>query len=141
VSLHDESSRPRGFTVLTRDVTESKDARDALADQSGVFRAVLASIAEGVIVADERGKFLVWNAAAERMIGLGPKDTPLDKWAGLYGCYLPDQKTPYPTERLPLVRALAGESVDEEVMFVRNAKQPGGAWLSVNARPLHFEDG
>src|SRR5438045_543716 len=81
----DEAGRLRGFAALLRDVTDSKGTRDALADQSRVFEAVLASIAEGVIVADARGKFLVWNAAAELMIGRGPADTPLDKWAGLYG--------------------------------------------------------
>jgi PAS domain-containing protein len=141
MALRDGGGKLRGFAALTRDITESKGTRDALADQSRVFQAVLASIAEGVIVADARGKFLVWNAAAEHMIGLGPADTPLDKWAGLYGCCLPDMKTPYPTERLPLVRALRGEAVNEEEMFLRNAKRPDGIWLSVNARPLHFEDG
>lgn len=141
MALREESGRLRGFAALTRDITEAKGTRDALADQSRVFQAVLASIAEGVVVADARGKFLVWNAAAEQMIGLGPADTPLDKWAGLYGCYLPDMQTPYPTDRLPLVRALRGEAVNEEEMFLKNAKRPAGVWLSVNARPLHFEDG
>src|SRR5437773_145977 len=89
-----------------------------------VLQAVLASIAEGVIVADARGQFQLWNNAAEHMVGLGAMDAPPDRWAGVYGCYLPDEKTPYPSERLPLVRALRGEAVDDELVFVRNAERP-----------------
>ena len=62
-------------------------------------------MAEGVVVADEQGKFLIWNPAAERMIGIGPQAVGPEKWSQVYGCYLADGRTPFPPDQLPLARA------------------------------------
>ena len=52
------------------------------------------------------------------------------------GVYLPDRVTPYAAERLPLMRAIRGESVDQDEQFLRHEKAPQGIWLSVSGRPL-----
>ena len=104
--------------------------------QRRVLQSVLDSMGEGVVVADEHGAFLLWNPAAARLIGIGPRQIELQEWSGLYGCYLPDGKTPYPSEDLPLARAIRGESVDACEIFLRNPDVPDGVWLSITARPL-----
>jgi sigma-B regulation protein RsbU (phosphoserine phosphatase) len=48
--------------------------------------------------------------------------------------------TPYPPERLPLARALRGEEVREELIYVRHHGQPGGVWISVNSGPVKDGD-
>jgi PAS domain S-box-containing protein len=88
-------------------------------------------------VADENGKFLFWNAAAEHLVGLGPQDVPPTEWAAVFGIFLPDGTTPYPTEDLPLVRAIRGQYVDGHELLLRNARFPTGIWVSVSARPLN----
>jgi PAS domain S-box-containing protein len=102
--------------------------------------SILQGIAEGVIVADPAGRILLSNAAARQVVGLPLTDVPLTDWAAHYGCYLPDARTPYPADQLPLARATRGEMVDRAQVFLRNAGRPEGAWLSVNARPL-LDDG
>jgi PAS domain S-box-containing protein len=102
--------------------------------------SILQGVAEGVIVADPSGRILLSNAAARRVVGLPLTDVPLADWPAHYGCHLPDGKTPYPAEQLPLARAARGEKVDRAQVFLRNAGRPEGAWLSVNARPL-LDDG
>src|SRR5262249_50021079 len=96
---------------------------------------------DGVAVADEHGKFLLFNPAAERILGVGMTEAPPEKWTELYGCFLPDEVTPCPPDQMPLVRAMRGESVDEAEEFIRNPAKPEGLWLSVNARPLRDETG
>lgn len=98
-------------------------------------------MADGVVVADENGKFLLWNRAAERVVGIGLTDTPSEEWTERYGCFLSDGVTPYPHHELPLVRAFQGESVDDGEVVIRNVAIPEGIPLSVNARPLRDEDG
>src|SRR5262245_27351964 len=85
------------------------EAEEALRHQSGILKAVLDSMADGVAVADAQGKFLLFNPAAERILGYGPVDLTPEEWTRHYGCYLPDTTTLCPVEKMPLVRAIRGE--------------------------------
>jgi signal transduction histidine kinase len=89
-----------------------------------------------VVVCDKDGKFLLFNSAAEKIMGIGLTEVPPNGWSAHYGCYLPDGTTLCPTGRLPLVRAMRGEVVDEAEFIIRNEQRPMGVWVSINARPL-----
>ena len=106
-----------------------------------ILKSMLDSMGDGVLVADENGKFLLFNPAAEKLLGIGITDISPDKWAERYSLYLPDKSTPYPTNKLPLVRAIQGDAVDAAEIFVRRPQSPEGMWVSVNARPLKDENG
>lgn len=91
---------------------------------------------DGIAIADKDAK-LSYNAAAQAIMGTGVAEAAAsDEWASAYGLFLPDGKTPYPTEQIPMVRALGGETVRDALMFCRNEPRPEGFWLSVTARPL-----
>jgi PAS domain S-box-containing protein len=126
---------------LEREVLERKAAEESLRQKTHLFEAVLNSIGDGVVAADERGEFLVFNPAAERMLRKGATSAPASEWSEIYGCYLPDTVTPYPSEELPLARAMRGERVNEEELFVRRTDMNDDLWLSVNGSPLVGEDG
>ena len=132
VLLFWESAGGLALLLLTR----RKDA--TLRRQSRVHEAAVRSLAEGVIVADTQGRFLLFNPAAERILGMGRQEVGLLEWSRTYGCFYPDTRTPYPPEQLPLARALRGEETDEE-MFIRNPRVPGGIWISVSGAPLRDE--
>src|SRR5262249_38831905 len=55
--------------------------------------------------------------------------------------YLPDRETLFPTDQLPLVRALRGESLDDVELYVRRPGSAGGIFLNVTGRPLRDPDG
>ncbi|NIM19896.1 MAG: SpoIIE family protein phosphatase [Candidatus Latescibacteria bacterium] len=117
------------------------ESKEALVQQTKILKSVFNGMSEGVIVADERGQFLMFNAAAEEMVGVGATETDPGEWASRYGVFLPDCETPYPTKELPLVRAIHGKNTDEVEMFIRNPKKPEGAWLSVGGQALRDEKG
>jgi PAS domain S-box-containing protein len=123
------------------DVTQRKRAEEELYKQTGILKSVLTNIGEGVVVADMEGKFLIWNPAAERLVGRGPTTEPMNKWSDHYRVFLPDQITPYPADQLPLARAIRGESVTGDEQFLRRSDIPDGIWLSVSGRPLVDESG
>lgn len=122
-------------------VSRSQRSRAALRGESRLLQLVLSSMAEGVIVVDQNGRFPIWNPAAERIVGIGPLEIPFGTWPEVYGFYLPDQATHCPVDRLPLVRAMRGESVDQAEFFVCHAARPEGIWLSVSASPLRDDAG
>jgi serine phosphatase RsbU (regulator of sigma subunit)/PAS domain-containing protein len=109
---------------------------DALRSQTDVLRSILHGMADGVVFADEAGRVFLFNPAAERLLGSGVGDARLEDWPARFGCYLADERTPFPVGRLPLLRALRGEAVDDAEMFIRAAAEADGTWLCVNARPL-----
>ena len=50
-------------------------------------------------------------------MGRGAADLPPEQWTPHYEVFLADGITPCPADRLPLVRALCGESVHVELMI------------------------
>jgi sigma-B regulation protein RsbU (phosphoserine phosphatase) len=112
-----------------------------LGHNCALLESILHSLADGVVVADEDGRFLLFNKAAERILGMRAEEIPPTEWSSTYGCFLPDRVTPYPSEDLPLARALRGEHVRGSEIFVRNQQIPSGAWINVNSSPLHDEEG
>ena len=96
---------------------------------------------DGLVVADEVGRCLFFNAAARRILGDGPADAPLDDWPLVYGLYRPDDGALFDPGDLPLARALRGEESDQVEVLVRNPRVPDGALVSVTGRPLRDEQG
>ncbi len=120
---------------------ELKRSEEELLNQTRILRSILESMGDGVVVADETGKFLLFNAAAEQILGIGPTDTTPGEWSETYGLYMPDKVTSYPANELPLARAIRGEPVDAAEIFVCHSKAPQGVWVSATARPLKEGDG
>ena len=115
---------------------EVAQSKEQLNNQNTLLQSVIQNMGDGLIVADENRKFILWNAASERIIGIGPMDIPIDRWAETYGFFLPDTKTAFNTNELPLVKALNGEEVDNMEIFIQNYKKPEGLSVIVTARPL-----
>jgi PAS domain S-box-containing protein len=130
-----------GVVLVFRDITDKKLAEEETKRQKDMLQLILASVADGVVVADTNGKFLLFNAAAERFIGIGAVDASPDQWSHQYGSFLPDGVTLFPAEELPLVRAMRGQNVDDVELFIRNPNVPEGRLLSITGRPLKGEDG
>lgn len=113
----------------------------AFRQQTKILQSILDSMSDGVLVADENGKMVLLNPAAERMVGPGALETPRSQWTETYGIYNPVTMTPYPPDQMPLSRAMRGESVDHVELYVRNQRTPGGMFASVNVRPLKDDSG
>jgi two-component system sensor histidine kinase/response regulator len=121
-----------------RQLAQSEEAHRR---QSHILQSILASMSDGVIVADADGAFRLVNPAAQRVLGVDATGTRPDDRAAHYEAYLPDRVTPFPPEEMPLARALRGESPDAVEVFLRRPGTTEGVWASVHARPLHDEAG
>lgn len=116
------------------------DPFETLRDQA-MFRTVLESMMEGVVVADMQGRMLVFNAAARKLLGRGKSDNGPGNWSTEFGLFHVDGRTRYPSEDLPLTLALGGKKVDEEEVVVRTPERDYDLYLRASARPLWTEQG
>jgi PAS domain S-box-containing protein len=153
--------RPQRYIAISADITERKQTEERLAGQAEelsrqaeelarsrqeletqtlTLQSVLDSMAEGLVAADEQGKFIIWNPAAVKILGLGATNLPSQEWTMHYGLYLADMVTPFPADQLPLVRAIRGEASTVE-MYVRNPELDQGTWIEVGGGPLKDKNG
>ena len=138
--LRDITERKRAETVLATQAEELVLSRRALETQQLMLQSVLDSMAEGLVATDEHGKFIIWNPAAAKIVGLGPSNLASEEWTSHYGLYLPDTITPFPPEQNPLLHAIQGTASTAE-MFVRNPKLDTGVWIESSASPLRDKEG
>ena len=152
--INDARGNLRGGVAVLRDITEQKRSeadlaqqaeelrrsRQALETQTFMLQSVLDSMVEGLVAADEHGKFILWNPAAEKIMGLGAANLPSTEWSAHYGLFLPDTITPIPPGETPLERTLRGETGTTEI-FLRHAGVNPGLWLETNGSPLIDKDG
>jgi two-component system, NtrC family, sensor kinase len=127
--------------TLEEHASELARSETALREQTHILESVLVCMGDGVVVADRDGRFLVFNPAAERIVGLGRMDAPPAEWSQRYQIYLPDRVTPYPVTDLPLVRAIRGESVDQAELYIAYPSRDAGTYILVTGRPLRDEEG
>ncbi len=152
--LRDSRGSLCGGVAVLRDVTERKRSEIELAEQAEkltrsraeyesttlMLQSVLGSMGEGLVAVDCQGKFLLWNAAAEKMLGTPVAGLETEAWPERFGLYLPDTVTPFPIAELPVARALNGEVSASEI-FVRNSALPDGAWIEVSGGPRIDREG
>jgi CHASE3 domain sensor protein len=122
--------------IVNLELARRTRAEEALAKQKNLLQSVLDNMSDAVIVADEKGKIILGNPAATRLHGDAPFGAPPEKWAEAFGLYRPDRVTPIPAQEIPMMRAISGESIDGEEVFVKNHGQKEGRWQLVSGRPL-----
>ena len=138
----------KGGVVVFHDITRLKQTEaelkrtiGKLQDQTQLMETIFESMSDAVVATDENGRYLFSNSAAIEISGSSRPSKRMNRWAAIYGIYYPDKKTPYPTDELPLVRAIRGEKTDNVEIFLRNKAKPDGVHLSVSSRPLVSEKG
>lgn len=102
---------------------------------------MLDALTEGLVLLDDHGRIIDWNAAAITTLGLSADElsgrTSMDpRWQAIH----PDG-SPWPGELHPsTLAATTGRVMPEQLMGVH---RPSGelVWIQVNARPLHDDAG
>jgi signal transduction histidine kinase/CHASE1-domain containing sensor protein len=133
------TSRVRALKNVEAATSELRIAEAEARRQAELLSVILDDMSDGIGVVDANGAFVIHNDAAKRMLGVDGDATDPSLWQDHYGIFLPDGETPFPTEDLPLMRALAGEATDGVELVIRNATNPDGVTLSVSGRPLRLE--
>lgn len=127
--------------VLRRDLRRREAAEAALEQQRVILSAVVNSITEGVIVVDEEKRLALFNPAAERMHGIGLTSLPPESWSESYGLFELDRVTPLPRDKIPVLRALRGETIEYTELYQRLPGEVEGRYFASTGGPIVDEFG
>jgi PAS domain S-box-containing protein len=120
--------------LARRDATEARDQLDA----------ILGGIADAVTAQAPDGRLLFANDAAVELLGFASREqllaAPLERILQPFETF-DEQGRPFPIERLPGRRALAGEGGVETVMRFRMRDTGEERWSAVKATPIYGADG
>ncbi len=109
---------------------------NATISNARLLKALLDCMSEAVLVMDHTGAEIVRNRAFDRLHPTSTHSVAVDQWSSFFGIYLPGGQTLCPTDQLPMVRVLRGETCDEIELEYVGRDYPHGLPISVTGRPL-----
>jgi diguanylate cyclase (GGDEF)-like protein len=118
-----------------------RERTEELWKKTQLLESILQNMGDGIVVTDKQGKVILYNAAATRIIGIDETAAPINEWVETYHIFGADSAKPFPIERLPMMRALHGESTDQIQLLFRSPILPDEVFASVTGRPLRDEQG
>ncbi len=135
-----DDGTPQAILESNRDITAQRQAEMYLRESEERVRAVLAVLAEGVVLQDADGAIITANASAERILGLRETQllgrTSVDpRWEAIH-----ENGEPFPGETHPAKVALTTGTPQTNVVMGTRVANGTIRWLSVNAHPLFHPD-
>jgi diguanylate cyclase (GGDEF)-like protein/PAS domain S-box-containing protein len=137
--VYNEDRQLTLWVVEGHDITERKQATQALHESEVHHRAVLESLAEGVVVQDAEGRVISANPSAERLLGVDLAHMRGKRVDELPWRAIQADGTPFPMDALPWALAWrTGQTQTTVLMGVQRSDAPL-VWISGSTRLLTFE--
>src|SRR4051812_34297110 len=133
---HDERPGLEQTTAQLRELVDKDESQKTLYQFPKILHKILHNPAVGAIVLGPNGEHLLFNTAAERLLGSDLMADALAEKSGNFGFYLTDKVTKYTKEQLPWQQAVLGEHVPEVVLFVRRQGYVDGLWIKATSTAL-----
>lgn len=134
-STRDEDGRPIRMVGSISDITDRRLAEEALLESQACYRAMIDSLAEGILMQDASGRLITCNRRAEEILGLTRNELAnrLNSGAPLHVINEEGEEVPY--AKLPSTVCLGnGRPSYDTVLGVDRAGER--RWISINAVPI-----
>jgi PAS domain S-box-containing protein len=135
-ALRDEEGELRGFTKVTRDLTERRRAEEALRQSEERLRVMVASVVDyAIFTLDHAGRVTTWNEGARRLKQYEPQDV-IGRHFSIF--YPPEDRAAGKPQRLLEEAVREGRVQDEGWRMRRDGSR---FWADVVITALRAEDG
>jgi len=134
--INDEKGKLIGFAKITRDMTEQREAQQALLNAERTFRVLVQGVTDyAIFMLDPEGRVANWNAGAQRIKGYAPEEIVGQHFSRFY--------TPEDSDAGVPKRAIetARETGRYEAEGWRVRKDGSRFWASVVLDAIRDEDG
>jgi PAS domain S-box-containing protein len=133
-----EDGRPVHLVGMNRDITEQKNAAQALRESEERYRSVIAAMAEGILLLDAAGIILTCNASAESILQRRSQDMIGRRIAELGLEIIREDGAPCAPEEYPSrITIRTGKPTLGIVIGLR--RNIGTTWISINCEPVFRE--
>lgn len=129
--------------AIARDITdqlkleeEEQAALNDLYENEQKLNLILENISDGVIVANSEKKVILANYMANELFGTDDDTKISTNFSEHFELYFPDGKTIFPIQKLPMERALAGETSDDVDVVLINTKLQQSKRVLLSGRPI-----
>ncbi|MAO64815.1 MAG: hypothetical protein CL666_07420 [Balneola sp.] len=130
----------QGILGNYHDITEQKEAREALIREQEFNDALLKAATDGIVASDENGDLVLFNETAKDWHGIDLRKIPIEEGSTYYDLYHIDGETPLEPHEIPLVRAFKGETVQNAGMAIAPKGQPA-RYILASGSPVVGENG
>lgn len=124
-----------------RDISHRVKLQKRIQHQASLTKSMLDCIPDAVTVADNEGKLMLVNPAAQRLLRLHAAEAHPHQTCADFHLLQADGRTEFPENMRPMMRALRGEHIHGVLARIRQAHPDRDAWVSINARPLNDDSG
>ena len=109
--------------------------------QAAHLQKVLDAFPVALVLVDLNGNIQYMDQTAKTLLGEPDEPLELEDWPQTFGLYLDDGMVLYPGQKLPLLRVLQGETIDEpEEIILRKEGEERALWISISAQALKDEN-
>ena len=126
----------RDVTELVQLEGEQQVAIENLYENEEKLRLIVDNISEGIIVANADKKIIMANNMANEIFGIDEDDKISSNLSNHFELYFPDEKTIFPSQNLPMERALNGEATDDIEVVLWNPTAQEKKRVLISGRPL-----
>jgi PAS domain S-box-containing protein len=135
-AIKDDQGKLIGFAKITRDMTDKRDAQQALHEAERRFRILVQGVTDyAIYMLDPEGRVANWNAGAERIKGYSPEEIVGEHFSRFYTPE--DLDAGVPAKALEIAR----ETGRYEAEGWRMRKDGTRFWASVVIDAIKGEDG
>jgi PAS domain S-box-containing protein len=126
-----------GLVHMAVNVTEQHLAERALQESESHYRLLFETMLQGVVYQDADGKIIAMNPAAERILGIHPKDFLGQTSKDRENLTIREDGSLFPGEEHPAIVSLrTGQEVRGMTMGVYNPVEKQYRWIKISAVPL-----
>lgn len=129
--------------AIARDITdqlkleeEEQAALNDLFENEQKLNLILENISDGVIVANTDNQVVLANYMANELFGTEDDSKISTNFSEHFELYFPDGKSIFPIQKLPMERAMAGESTDDVDVVLYNPKLQQNKRVLLSGRPI-----
>ncbi|MFH6970841.1 PAS domain S-box protein [Flavobacterium petrolei] len=126
----------RNVTELVELENEQQTAIENLYENEEKLRLIVKNISEGIIVANADKKIIMANNMANEIFGIEEDDKISTNLSNHFELYFPDEKTIFPSQNLPMERALSGEVTTDVEIILWNPVAQEKKRVLISGRPL-----